>query len=525
MSILKTKYFLLILNLLFLSTGIAKSANYDFSQFASQRFKMTQQSIEVGKDYFTQASDFFMAKGDTANYLRCQVNLGQIAKREGQYNAGFDLMFDALPLAVEIADKEPEVEIHHLIGVLYGIYDQDSIGLEHTLMAHQIIVEQTKDDKTLSWRLMSSYLDVAIRFIEMEEYADALTYLDSCYLINSTSERLYYIDAYYANVYTQLGDYSKAAYYLEGLGSYFSQNKSGFLSTIYYFEAELKFKQKLYSKAISYYRLSLNAISDLETDLELKAKVLEHLATAYSLTGQGSKAYAALQESKEISDRLFNTQSQQNQALFEIKNKYRENLIIKTEELEAQNKLLKISQKATNRMKWLIIIIVFTTLISYLAFRYRYKVQHLYKEQELEHQKSAEMLDFKNKELTANALQMVEKEQDIKELLEALKSSAPEKHKALSRKLKHSNKKIWSDFNLRFTQTNDAFYKKLQEHYPELTPTDLKHCALVRLNFDSKEMSDLLGISINSVHMARSRIRKKMGLERSESLVTVLSRY
>jgi len=62
------------------------------------------------------------------------------------------------------------------------------------------------------------------------------------------------------------------------------------------------------------------------------------------------------------------------------------------------------------------------------------------------------------------------------------------------------------------------------EQYPDLTPADLKRCALVKLNFDCKEMSYLIGISANSVQMARSRIRKKMNLGRNDSLSNYLNK-
>jgi DNA-binding CsgD family transcriptional regulator len=54
--------------------------------------------------------------------------------------------------------------------------------------------------------------------------------------------------------------------------------------------------------------------------------------------------------------------------------------------------------------------------------------------------------------------------------------------------------------------------------YPKLSQGDQKICALIKLNFSSKEMSRLLGISVESVHTSRHRIRKKMDLPRSVNL-------
>jgi len=54
--------------------------------------------------------------------------------------------------------------------------------------------------------------------------------------------------------------------------------------------------------------------------------------------------------------------------------------------------------------------------------------------------------------------------------------------------------------------------------HDSLTPTEEKHCELIKLKFDSKEMARLLNISVSSVHISRYRIRKKMRLERGDDL-------
>lgn len=510
--------FLLIVSLTY---SAQLDSSYSAEQFLKERFRMSTLPPAEAKDYFTEASRFFLAQQDTSNYIKSQVKLSDIAKREGHFNQSFDILFEVQALSYALDDKSAAVEVHHLLGILYGIYGFDSTALEQTKTAHSLLT--TSCPNINNTRLISSYLDVAVRYIAMSDYPNALLYLDSCYIINETHQRLHYIDAYYGYVYSQLKNYPKAREYFQGLEGYFEQNKSGFLPSLYYFLAQYYGQKNNNTKAISYYEKAIDAIDDLQTYLNLKPDILEHLSELYYQNGQTLLAYLKLEASKILSDSLYNTQSQQNRTLFEVKNNYKEDLIQKEEIITAQNKLLDAKRKATFRLKLLISFLVLMVFIVGFALRIRYKMRHLAKEKHLDELKNTEILEVKNKELTANALQMVEKEQEIKELLEALKASSPERHKALSRKLKHSNKKIWSDFNLRFTQTNSVFYKKLQEQYPDLTPTDLKHCALIRLNFDSKEMSDLLGISVNSVHMARSRIRKKMGMERADSLSQYLN--
>lgn len=54
--------------------------------------------------------------------------------------------------------------------------------------------------------------------------------------------------------------------------------------------------------------------------------------------------------------------------------------------------------------------------------------------------------------------------------------------------------------------------------HPELTSSDLKLCAYLRLNLTSKEIAPLLNISVKSVEIKRYRLRKKMNLDRNENL-------
>ena len=58
-----------------------------------------------------------------------------------------------------------------------------------------------------------------------------------------------------------------------------------------------------------------------------------------------------------------------------------------------------------------------------------------------------------------------------------------------------------------------------------LKQTDLKICALVKLNFPSKDMAKLLGISVESVHTSRHRLRKKLGLERNDNLEEFINKF
>ena len=71
---------------------------------------------------------------------------------------------------------------------------------------------------------------------------------------------------------------------------------------------------------------------------------------------------------------------------------------------------------------------------------------------------------------------------------------------------------MWEEFETRYQQVHEGFYEKIRERFPDLSPTEEKLCALLRLGMSSKEIAELSQQSVKSVEVARSRLRKKLNL-------------
>ena len=67
-----------------------------------------------------------------------------------------------------------------------------------------------------------------------------------------------------------------------------------------------------------------------------------------------------------------------------------------------------------------------------------------------------------------------------------------------------------------------VFFRNLQERYPQLTSSDLKFCALLRLNLSTKDIAKFANISVRGVESARLRLRKKFALTTEQNLVEFL---
>ena len=83
----------------------------------------------------------------------------------------------------------------------------------------------------------------------------------------------------------------------------------------------------------------------------------------------------------------------------------------------------------------------------------------------------------------------------------------------------------WKKFENNFDLVYSDFLKRLGEEYPQLSITDKKICAYLKMDLSSKEIAPLLGMTVRSVEMTRYRLRRKLGLSREENLSAFLQNY
>ena len=185
----------------------------------------------------------------------------------------------------------------------------------------------------------------------------------------------------------------------------------------------------------------------------------------------------------------------------------------KNEIIEQKNKIIAQKEELIEKNK--------TVLESQNALSEADLKYYQLKEKQLQDQ-----IEFKNKQITTHTLNIIQKNETLRELKDELEvlvkrsnGEAAEIRKTL-RKIDESFKldKDWDEFKLYFEQVYTGFYTKLKLSYPELGNQELRHCALIRLNLNAAECASILGISPDSVKVSRTRLRKKLNLQGSQSL-------
>lgn len=87
----------------------------------------------------------------------------------------------------------------------------------------------------------------------------------------------------------------------------------------------------------------------------------------------------------------------------------------------------------------------------------------------------------------------------------------------------HLNHDNWQRFQLSFEAVHSGFIQILCETHPELSPAEIKLCIFLKLGMNTKDISNLLYLAPESIKVARSRLRKKMGLGLAHNLQNYLA--
>jgi DNA-binding CsgD family transcriptional regulator len=83
----------------------------------------------------------------------------------------------------------------------------------------------------------------------------------------------------------------------------------------------------------------------------------------------------------------------------------------------------------------------------------------------------------------------------------------------------------WESFELLFDQAHKNFFKRLKESARDLTASELRLCAYLRIGLSSKEIAPLLNISVRGVEEKRYRLRKHLGLKSEDGLTEYLMKF
>lgn len=189
----------------------------------------------------------------------------------------------------------------------------------------------------------------------------------------------------------------------------------------------------------------------------------------------------------------------------------------------------------------LLLIIVTVAIVNLISERKRKKLLEQYEEEQRKHaevlkQQAYEQLQEKVKSQEnelKNRMRYLTQKQEILESIstevEAQKKELGERYpNKLYRRLMKliqegaTEKDKLLSFENYFVEVYYDFMQQLQKSYPDLSPSELKFCCLLRANLTTKEISAIMGIAVRSVELKKYRLKRKLNLDAENSLTSFI---
>jgi DNA-binding CsgD family transcriptional regulator/tetratricopeptide (TPR) repeat protein len=536
----------------------AKQKNCNQAFFVYAHYKCNDANNENKRDsalyWGNEALRIATSYNDRKDIAWAKTKLGQVYTDKQDYATALKIYHEALQDYEQINDTFRIAILHYEIGWL-----QTDIGLLHeALLSNRNAVKYIR--LTDRWHYRNVFESTLSSIYEKnKDYQKSLIYQDSAlYALkkSGTKAELIQAELRYCHLLSRL----KRPVSLDSishLADAFDKNATPDNDPFAY-GAGLQDIANLYNsanqqdKAASYLNKALAIYKNYDNTLETQKCHLQ-LGKYYETKKDYQKAYTFLSI---YADSLEIHQSEENRLQITKLNSFYE-----TEKKESQIELLKSEQKNNRLWVWFFAAIAAVALLAVFFIQQRLRLsktlikkneldldnqrlanQNLQLEQSqiktnlekerLEKELIAEELAGKSRELTTFTLQMAQRNDFLIQLKEGINATL-QQSESIGQKLGKLNNLIdqnldseqnWTAFKLYFEQVHPNFLKRINEQYTDLTAADLRLIALLRLNVSTKEIASLLSISPASANSARYRIRKRLGLEEHEDLISFINK-
>lgn len=465
--------------------------------------------------------------------LRLYFIGGIIYKDQESYFMSLNLLFKSLELQNKVKPSLSFLILNNIGGCYYEL--KDFKKARHFWEQSLVVFEkQSQEDRQDKSTLEGSIIYNNLAVLEMDEgnYAKALDMLKIFEKSNIKANMPFNVIMAYENlaqVYIKLNETDTAKdYYWKGIALSKKMHSSYDLASLYSGLGELYQNLRSNKDSIITYTKQSYDISMKNTFTDLKLTTSQNLFIYYKSLGDFKMALAYLEIAKSISEETIRKENLKNVSGLELEfnEKMKQNdLIIKQ---NSREKFFKVS---------IIVLILILAIVFLLLRLQKIKVRNRIVENQLLVKKLEEKnteLNSKNKQLANKNLQMLQTSEIIesthKELIEIREQKNLSSNERILSRLIYDLKKGSQSFNKDefekfFMEIDSDFYKRLLDKFPYLTKNELRLCAFLKLNLSSKEISAITMKNPQTIAVARSRLRKKMGLDESENLVNFLIQF
>jgi tetratricopeptide (TPR) repeat protein len=477
--------------------------------------------------------------GEKPQQMRLLIYIGGVYAQSGNNSEAFRYYLKARELAIESGDQDMLARINNNIGRMYIASENFLVGIDYYKKALAVFEKGTDSFKTAT-----VYMNLGTAFFHKSDMDSARLYANKAIpIFRAIKKKNYMGTAIQTIAFTFISEkkYPEALFYLQQVYDI----ATGQGSKTELIESKLLLSDVLVFTGVTYcimgdywlarkYLVPGYRLSDSLGLLDRTKDALEFLHIAYEKTGQVDSALYFHRLFKTASDSLMKIQSINIVKLAEVQMDY---------EKDVNEKKVQLSYNKVLQKRNLVIFIgagaILMALVLILILKLRIEKQKKKqaeiekKQAELEKQTADIQLESQQKELTLNVMSLIRKNELILDfsnrLIQIKEAMTDEKAgteilQLINAIQKSADDTVWEEFELRFKQVHSNFYERLIAQFPDLTPSELKLCALLKLNLSNKEISELSGQRAATLEVARYRLRKKLGISNSQvNLVTFLS--
>lgn len=451
-------------------------------------------------------------------------------------------------------------QIEQIYGNVYLVYDycltMDYTRATQAILKAKAIADKSENPGWQGWVIhRKGNVSSALNKYEqaLEEYKEAAALCerakDSLCLAESLEQvsKTYGIlkDFENALLYSQkalpliqkLGSEIQLAVALDNLGETFSSHPGSVELSINYFEhsfelftknnrikdaakvnndlAEAYIKLKQYDKALNLL-IECMQINEKNQFLENLPDNYENLSQVYHLKAKPELAQVFIAKKKHLTDSLLGVEIRLKIA--DLENDYE---VQKKElELEKSKFALHETKQMAERQLWLLVISLILALLALL--RWWLKSQQAKKEKK-DYQQNLDELTrlLLDKNTRILALESQNNNPIIKETTTSLIGDLD---------VDVFNQTIltemdWLTFKSRFDKVYPGYLLRIRQVFPSITKAEERLFVFIKLNLNTQEAANILGISVSSVKKTRNRLRHKLGLAEEVSLEDFVSNF
>jgi tetratricopeptide (TPR) repeat protein/DNA-binding CsgD family transcriptional regulator len=474
-------------------------------------------------NYYHKALDIYMELDSEEEIARLHSMAGSVSKTLGNYDKAIEHCHASLRIYEKLNDKTGIAFIYRILGSVYkykGDYDKslhyyfNGLGLNEEL-GHRS-------------GMAAAYNNIGIVYLLMRDIEQALDYYRKGLEINLADGIEASASVNYGNIgiaYLELGMMDSAMHYISKRHSLVIQmnDRRGIASSLESL-GEYYLKAGDYDRSLDYYRQALSQSRGLGI-LEVTKSTLKSMSDLYEAEGDYKTSLAYYKAFVDLRDSILNQETVRRIEQIEMEYVY---------EKEAQEHQMR-DQKQKVLRRIIYITLIFSVLTLFLFFRLqsiKLKQKGLKeKAMNLERQQLMNEVTFKDKELFSKALYMAEKNQLISDITRRLNKALADPGgskntiKDILKDLKFSsNIQTWEEFEYIFLKVHPEFFNTLVSRFPDLSPNERRLCAFLKLNLSTKDISNITHQSSHSLTVARTRLRKKLGIANTgENLSSFLS--